>query len=180
MPQAVSRKQFRMMQAILHGKVDESKSSGRGTPPKSVAAKFTSPGGDAPETHGENRGGSWSEAHHTKAKAKVKEERKARKHAKKSKKELKKSFEDHYSGHAAATIVMNDNNQILLGRHSTGGMAFIKKPILGINSVKNASAPHTKAPGTFMIFKKIVASTALIIPPIIFDRIQLIQNSYLL
>lgn len=121
MPQAVSRKQYRMMQAILHGKVDESKSSGRGTPPKSVAAKYTSPGKDAPETHGENRGGSWGEAHHAKAKAKVKEERKKRK---KSKKELKKSFEDHYAGHAAAAIVMNENNQILLGRHETGGMAF--------------------------------------------------------
>ena len=121
MPQAVSRKQYRMMQAILHGKVDESKSSGRGTPPKSVAAKYTSPGKDAPEQHGENRGGSWGEAHHAKAKAKVKEERKKRK---KSKKELKKSFEDHYAGHAAAAIVMNENNQILLGRHETGGMAF--------------------------------------------------------
>ena len=121
MPQAVSRKQYRMMQAILHGKVDASKSSGRGAPPKSVAAKYSSPGGDAPETHGENRGGSWSDKHHAKAKSKVKEERKERK---KSKKELKKSFEDHYSGHAAAAIVMNDNNQILLGRHSTGGMAF--------------------------------------------------------
>lgn len=121
MPQAVSRKQYRMMQAILHGKVDGSKSSGRGTPPKSVAAKYTSPGKDAPESHGENRGGSWSEAHHAKAKHKVKEERKTRK---KSKKDLKKSFEDHYSGHAAAAIVMDDNNRILLGRHSSGGMAF--------------------------------------------------------
>lgn len=121
MPQAVSRKQYRMMQAILHGKVDESKSSGRGTPPKSVAAKYTAPGGNAPEQHGENRGGTWGDKHHKKAKEKVKEERKARK---KSKKELKKSFEDHYHGHAAAAIVMNDNNQILLGRHQTGGMAF--------------------------------------------------------
>lgn len=109
------------MQAILHGKVDASKSSGRGTPPKSVAAKYSSPGGDAPETHGENRGGTWGEKHHAKAKSKVKEEREKRK---KSKKELKKSFEDHYSGHAAAAIVMNEMNQILLGRHSTGGMAF--------------------------------------------------------
>lgn len=121
MPKAVSRKQYRMMQAILHGKVDASKSSGRGTPPKSVAAKYSSPGKDAPEQHGEDRGGTWGEKHHTKAKEKVKE---ARKERKKSKKELKKAFEDHYSGHAAAAIVMNDNNQILLGRHSTGGMAF--------------------------------------------------------
>lgn len=119
MPQAVSRKQFRLMQAILHGKVEGS--GGRGVPPKSVAAKYSSPGKDAPETHGENRGGSWNEHHHAKAKERVKEERKKRK---KSKKELKKSFEDHYAGHAAAAIVMNDNNQILLGRHSMGGLAF--------------------------------------------------------
>lgn len=121
MPQAVSRRQFRLMQAILHGKVDASKSSGRGTPPKSVAAKYSAPGKDAPEQHGENRGGSWNEHHHAKAKERVKEDRKKRK---KDKKELKKAFENHYAGHAAAAIVMNDNNQILLGRHSTGGMAF--------------------------------------------------------
>lgn len=121
MPQAVSRKQYRLMQAILHGKVDASKSSGRGTPPKSVASKYSAPGKDAPEQHGENRGGSWSDKHHAKAKEKVKEERK---HRKKSKKDLKKAFEDHYTGHAAAAIVMNEQNQILLGRHQTGGLAF--------------------------------------------------------
>ena len=121
MPQAVSRKQYRLMQAILHGKVDSSKSSGRGTPPKSVAAKYSDPGKGAPEQHGEDRGGSWTSHHHAKDKEKVKAKRAERK---KSKKELKKSFEDHYEGHAAAAIVMNDNNQILLGRHSTGGMAF--------------------------------------------------------
>ena len=121
MPQAVSRKQYRLMQAILHGKVDSSKSSGRGTPPKSVASKYSAPGKDAPEQHGEDRGGTWGEKHHAKAKEKVKEAREKRK---KSKKELKKAFEEHYHGHAAACIVMDDNNRILLGRHSTGGMAF--------------------------------------------------------
>ena len=123
MPQAVSRKQYRMMQAILKGGVAHSV-DGRGTPPKSVAAKYTKPDENAPETHGENRGGSWSEKHHAKDKERVKAARVERKRAKKSKKELKKSFEDHYEGHAAASIVMNNNNQILLGRHSTGGMAF--------------------------------------------------------
>lgn len=122
MPQAVSRKQYRLMQAILHGKVDSSKSSGRGTPPKSVASKYSAPAKDAPEQHGEDRGGTWGDKHHAKDKEKNQKARIERK--KKSKKELKKSFEDHYSGHAAAAIVMNDNNQILLGRHSTGGMAF--------------------------------------------------------
>jgi 8-oxo-dGTP pyrophosphatase MutT (NUDIX family)/Txe/YoeB family toxin of Txe-Axe toxin-antitoxin module len=120
MPQAVSRKQYRLMQAILHGKADASR-TGRGTPPKSIASKYTAPSKDAPEHHGENRGGTWGDKHHAKAKEKTKEERAKRK---KSKKELKKAFEDHYTGHAAAAIVMNDNNQILLGRHQTGGMAF--------------------------------------------------------
>lgn len=108
------------MQAILHGKVDASKSP-RGVPPKSIAAKYSSPGKDAPDTHGENRGGTWGEKHHAKAKDKVKEERS--KH-KKSKKELKKAFEDHYDGHAAAAIVMDNNGRILLGRHEGGKLAF--------------------------------------------------------
>lgn len=112
-----------MMMAIVHG--SHVKDSGRGSPPKSVAAKYTSPGSDAPEQHGENRGGTWGKKHHDKAKEKVKESRIERKKSKsKSKKELKKAFEDSYTGHAAATIVMNDNNQILLGRHESGKMAF--------------------------------------------------------
>ena len=119
MPKAVSRKQYRMMMAIVHG--DHVKDSGRGTPPKSVAAKYTSPGSDAPEQHGSNRGGTWGEKHHAKAKEKVKETRKEKK---KSKKDLKKAAHDSYTGHAAAAIVMNSNNQILLGRHTGGKMAF--------------------------------------------------------
>jgi 8-oxo-dGTP pyrophosphatase MutT (NUDIX family)/Txe/YoeB family toxin of Txe-Axe toxin-antitoxin module len=117
------------MQAILHGKADNR--SGRGTPPKSIAAKYTSPGKDAPEQHGENRGGTWGEEHHKRAKEKVKEERHKRK---KDKKHLKKGFEDFYKTHdlssktlsngkAAATIVMDDNGRILLGKHK-GGLAI--------------------------------------------------------
>lgn len=119
MPQAVSRKQYRMMMAILHG--DHVKDGGRGRPPKSVAAKYTNPGKDAPEQSGQDRGGSWDEKHHTKAKAKVKEDRKNRK---KSKKDLKKSFEEHYKGHAAAAVLIDDNNRVCLGRHESGGLAF--------------------------------------------------------
>ncbi|CAN5950524.1 unnamed protein product [Sphagnum jensenii] len=40
MPAAVSRKQYRMMMAIVHGQV---KDGPRGRPPKSVAAKYTDP-----------------------------------------------------------------------------------------------------------------------------------------
>lgn len=47
-----------MMQAILHGK--EVKDGGRGRPPASVAAKYSSPGKSAPEQSGEDRGGDWN------------------------------------------------------------------------------------------------------------------------
>ena len=125
MPQAVSRRQYRMMMAILHGKA---KDGPRGRPPKSVAAKYTDPGKDSPEQSGEDRGGSWGEKHHAKAKDKVKEERTKRK---KSKKDLKKSFEDylakgekHREKRCAAVLVMDSQNRILLGEHNKGGLAF--------------------------------------------------------
>lgn len=123
MPQAVSRKQFRMMQAIIHGKAQ---GGPRGRPPKSVAAKYTDPGKDAPDQSGEDRGGTWGEAHHGKAKEKVHEERRKRKEdKKKSKKELKKAWVDYYrdKGKAAATIVMDTQGRLLLGDHK-GGLSF--------------------------------------------------------
>ena len=58
MPQATSRRQYRMMMAILHG---EAKDGPRGRPPKSVAAKYTSPGKEAPDSKHEDRGGTWGE-----------------------------------------------------------------------------------------------------------------------
>jgi 8-oxo-dGTP pyrophosphatase MutT (NUDIX family) len=140
MPTSVSRKQYRMMMAIAHGKYDAKKAGGRGAPPKEVAEKYTNPGKDAPEQSGENRGGSWTNKHHSTHHKKEsqkhggKETEKGKEHRKKaaahlsehrkSNKELKKAFEDHYNGHAAAVIVLNDNNQILLGRHQTGKLAF--------------------------------------------------------
>lgn len=118
------------MQAILRGKADPSKSH-RGVPPKSVAAKYTSPGQHAPETHGENRGGSWTEHHHARAKEKVKEERRKRKAHKKN---LKKTFEDFVqegglnkngeSKQAAAVIVIDDNGRILMGKHNKSKLAI--------------------------------------------------------
>jgi 8-oxo-dGTP pyrophosphatase MutT (NUDIX family)/Txe/YoeB family toxin of Txe-Axe toxin-antitoxin module len=113
MPVAVSKKQYRMMMAIAHGA--HVKGGSRGRPPKSVAEKYTSPGKDAPEQSGEDRGGSWSEEHH---------KRHAEKHKSKDKKHFKKAFEAFYKGEAAATIVMDNNNRILLGKHMHGGLAF--------------------------------------------------------
>ena len=98
-----------MMQAIIHGKV---KDGPRGRPPKEIAEKYTSPGKDAPDQSGEDRGGSWTEEHHAK-------------HKEKHKKHLKKAFEEFYKGRgkAAATIVMDSNNRLLLGTHD-GDIAF--------------------------------------------------------
>jgi 8-oxo-dGTP pyrophosphatase MutT (NUDIX family)/Txe/YoeB family toxin of Txe-Axe toxin-antitoxin module len=125
MPAAVSRRQYRMMMAIAHGAV---KDGPRGRPPKSVAAKYTDPGKDAPESKDNDRGGTWGEKHHAKAKEKVKEDRIKRK---KSKKELKKSFEEylekkdkHRTNNCAAVLVMDQHNRILLATHNKGGLAF--------------------------------------------------------
>lgn len=112
MPQAVSKRQWRLMQAILHGKP---KGHPRGTPPKSVAAKYSSPGSDAPEQSGSNTGGTWGKEQHAKAKEKVKE---ARTERKKKKAKLRKSFEKFYKGRGAGCVVVNDEGKILLGLRS--------------------------------------------------------------
>ena len=124
-----------MMMAIAHGK--DVKDGGRGRPPKEVAAKYTSPGKNAPEQSGEDRGGTWGHEHHAthhkkeseksggkKSEKGAKHRKKAAEHLKEHRKNLKKSLEQRNVGHAAAAIVMNDNNQILLGRHDTGKIAF--------------------------------------------------------
>lgn len=117
MPQAVSRKQFRMMMAIKHGaKVDAGE---RGRPPKSIAAKYTSPGDGAPESKHNDRGGTWGEKHHEKAKEKSKAERMERK-KEKSKKHLKKAFEEFHkknkTGRGVGIIVLDSQGRILLGK----------------------------------------------------------------
>jgi len=108
-----------MMMAILHGKANDGP---RGRPPKSVAAKYTNPGKDAPESSGKDSGGTWGEKHHKTAHEKTKAERKERK---KSQKELKKAFEDFYKcKQFAATIIVDNNNRFLLGSHCDGGIAY--------------------------------------------------------
>lgn len=108
MPQAVSRKQYRMMMAILHGKGGNS--GPRGRPPKSIAAKYTDPGKDAPEQSGSDRGGSWDDEHHAKHGSK----------SKKSKAKLNKAFSEYYDGQAVAAIVMDSQGRILMGKQSGG------------------------------------------------------------
>jgi ADP-ribose pyrophosphatase YjhB (NUDIX family) len=124
MPQAVSKKQYRYMMAILHGK-DKSKTSARGDRvPNSVAGKYagSSPGGSAPDSKGkEMAGGKWGEKGHAKAKAKVDKKRLERK---KKKAKMRKSFENYLiknDRQGAGCLVLNDDGHILLGRrHDTG------------------------------------------------------------
>lgn len=118
MPVAASRKQYRMMMAILHGKGGPGANHPRGRPPASVAAKYTDPGKDAPESKDNDRGGSWTDEHH---KRHAEREKK-----KKEKKHLKKSFEEFYKNrnHFAATLVMDNMGKVLLGTHRKGGLAF--------------------------------------------------------
>ena len=101
------------MQAVLHGKP---KDGGRGTPPKSIAGKYSSPGKNAPEQHGSNTGGTWGEEHHKKAKGKVDE---ARIERKKKKSKLRKSFEEFYKGRGrgAGIVVVDGEGRVLLGCH---------------------------------------------------------------
>ena len=140
MPHAVSRRQYRMMQAILHGKkVDQ---GSRGRPPKEVARKYIEATGsakDLPEQSGEDRGGSWTDKHHAKhhkkeskkhggkESSKGKEHRsKSAHHLKEHRKKLKKAFEEFYKGRgrAVATLIINSENKVLLGKHNSGKLAF--------------------------------------------------------
>ena len=116
MPAAASRKQYRMMMAILHGKGGPGAHHPRGRPPASIASKYSDPGKDAPESKDNDRGGTWDEKHH---KAHHKRESEKRKH-------LKKAFEEFYKGKIqfAATLVMDNNGHVLLGTHVNGGIAF--------------------------------------------------------
>ena len=108
MPQAASKKQYRFMMAILHGK--NVKEHDRGNPPKSVAAKYKDSETDGiPESKDNDRGGVWGAGAHKRAKSKVDKAREERK------KRVKKSFEQFYSGRGAGCIVVNDKGQILIG-----------------------------------------------------------------
>jgi 8-oxo-dGTP pyrophosphatase MutT (NUDIX family) len=96
MPKAVSKRQYRFMQALAHGAHFDHP---RGTPPKSVAEKYTSTDEGAPESKNNDRGGNWD---------KHKDE--------KHKKKLKKAFSEFYKGKGAGTIVLDKDGKILVGQ----------------------------------------------------------------
>ena len=110
MPKAASKKQYRFMMAILHGKGECTQ--GRGCPPKSVAEKYSS-NKEAPESKNNNRGGSWTKEHHEKHGKGEKKERS-------SKKKLKKSFEQYYKGQGVGLVVTDDDGNVLVGLGQDG------------------------------------------------------------
>lgn len=124
MPSPVSKKQFRYMMAILHGK-DKSKTSSRGDRvPASVAGKYAGKGGggDTESKGKEHEGGKWGEKGHTKAKKEVDKKKLERK---KKKAKLRKSLEKYIKKNerkGAGCLVVNDEGQMLLGRRSDNGM----------------------------------------------------------
>jgi 8-oxo-dGTP pyrophosphatase MutT (NUDIX family) len=109
MPQAVSKKQYRMMMAIAHS----GKPINGRQPPKHIADKYTKPDKGAPESKDNDRGGNWN-AHEGK-------HEKGEKKEKKDKKKLKKAFEEFYSGKGAGTVVLNDQGHILVGKDPITG-----------------------------------------------------------
>lgn len=123
MPQAVSKKQYRYMQAILHG--DKSGTSSRGDRvPNSVAGKYAQSGSpkSAPESKGkEQEGGKWGEKGHAKDKKKVKEKRIERK---KNKAKLRKSLEEFIKAQGnkgAGCLVVDKQGKLLLGKRTDTG-----------------------------------------------------------
>jgi ADP-ribose pyrophosphatase YjhB (NUDIX family) len=115
MPVAASKKQYKFMMALAHGaKIDHA----RGTPPASVASKYTNPGKGAPESKDNDKGGSWSEGHHA-SHGKGEKHKDPKKH-KKKKHELKKAFDDFYKGKGAGVIVTNEEGKILVGQGNNG------------------------------------------------------------
>lgn len=104
MPQAVSKRQYRMMMAIMHSGPKHGRQ-----PPKYIAEKYSKPDKEAPESKNNDRGGRWD----------TKGEKK--KGDKKDKKKLKKAFEEFYSGKGAGTVVLNDDGHILVGKDPFSG-----------------------------------------------------------
>ena len=117
MAQAASKKQYRFMMAILHGK--NVKEHSRGNPPKSIASKYrNSDTKSLPESKDNDKGGTWGSKATKKAKTKVQAKRTERK---KRKAKMRKSFEQYYNGRGAGCIVVNNKGQILVGQDARGG-----------------------------------------------------------
>ena len=121
MPQPVSKKQYRYMMAILHGKGGSSSRGDR--VPKSVASKYRSGGSkDLPDSKGKSQeGGLWTNKHHETNESKVKQGREERKR----KKKLNKALEEYLTGEnrrGGGCLVIDEAGRILLGKRTDNGL----------------------------------------------------------
>lgn len=106
MPVAASKRQYRMMMAILSGKKGNT-ARGDSGPPASIAAKYSEPGNGAPEDKGKaHKGGKWGDK-------------------KKKKKDLKKSLTDFIRStgrKGAGCLVIDIDGNVLIGRRTDNGL----------------------------------------------------------
>jgi 8-oxo-dGTP pyrophosphatase MutT (NUDIX family) len=134
MPAVVSKAQYRMMQAILHGKKTSTKRGDHG-PPKWAIGHYSFPDYKSlPESKGkELDGGHWGHKgdggkyHKHGSKKEYNKHHEHHGHGKGSKRETKKEKsvkKDDSDLGWVAMILIDDNNRILLGEHSDGGLAF--------------------------------------------------------
>lgn len=107
MPKAASKKQYRMMQAIIHEGNKNKTQRGDSGPPAGIAEGYSSPGSGAAESKGKagpKSGGNWNKS----------------KDKKKKDEKVKKSFEQYYAGRGAGVIVTDSDHKILVGQGKDG------------------------------------------------------------
>jgi 8-oxo-dGTP pyrophosphatase MutT (NUDIX family) len=120
MPHFASKKQYRMMMAILHGKKSGSTARGDKGPPKSVAEQYSGDGKNVPESKGKEReGGRWDEGKkdkHTKRREHEKNRKERLKQETKRLKEKHLGKSEDRSGFGV--LVVDENGHVLMGRHT--------------------------------------------------------------
>jgi len=119
MPHFASKKQYRMMMAILHGKKKGSTARGDSGPPKSVAEEYSGDSKNIPDSKGkEHKGGKWDEH-------KQKKHSEAKEYKNKIKEKLEQQTKKSENKPGFGVVVVDENNHVLMGRHTkTNELAF--------------------------------------------------------
>lgn len=126
MPHFASKKQYRMMMAILHGKKGTT-ARGDSGPPKSVAEEYSGNEKNAPESKGkEHEGGKWGESHKEKHTKQKEHKKKWKENLKEKTKKLKEKHMGKSEGRPGyGVVVMDEGSRVLMGRHTkTNEWAF--------------------------------------------------------
>jgi len=119
MPHFASKKQYRMMMAILHGKKGTT-ARGDSGPPKSVAEEYSGNDKNAPESKGkEHEGGKWGESHKEKHTKQKEHKKKWKENLKEKTKKLKEKHMGKTEGRPGyGVVVMDEGSRVLMGRHT--------------------------------------------------------------